>query len=298
MMRVLKSARIPLFLFRKSNHIFTVWQHLILLVIRQYEGKSYRMFREWLIEAYYLRIFLQLSHIPHYTTLQKFSCRINGTLLEKIISSFILLISNTRRIFAGIDSTGFKITRASQYYTERTGMRRKYAKLSIGADVLQQIICTIKIRRAPTRHDNRDFRPIVTRISNILPLSVVTADKGYDSEENHVLVRELLHGFSIIPARYDCVPIWKTFGRYRKQMKRGYFKLLYNQRNKNETIVSVIKRLFGEHIRSRLVRTQNREISFRCVAYNAHRLTNLSIIIDGFYKAVINDIVIYTNLID
>src|SRR5437763_12909590 len=69
-------------------------------------------------------------------------------------------------------------------------------------------------------------------------------------------------------------------------MKRGYFKLLYNQRNKNETIVSVIKRLFGEHIRSRLVRTQNREISFRCVAYNAHRLTNLSIIIDGFYKAI------------
>ncbi|MGB6593452.1 MAG: hypothetical protein WBE68_18275, partial [Candidatus Nitrosopolaris sp.] len=41
------------------------------------------------------------------------------------------------------DSTGFKITHASQYYTERTGTRRKYAKLSIGADVLQQIICTI-----------------------------------------------------------------------------------------------------------------------------------------------------------
>ncbi|MGB8935939.1 MAG: hypothetical protein WCC17_12620, partial [Candidatus Nitrosopolaris sp.] len=42
---------------------------------------------------------------------------------------------------------------------------------------------------------------------------------------------------------------WKTHGRYRKQMKRGYSKLLYGQRNKNETIVSVIKRLFGEHIK-------------------------------------------------
>ena len=136
--------------------------------------------------SYYLRIFLQLSRIPHYTTLQKFSCRINGTLLEKIISSFILLISNIRRIFAGIDSTGIKITHASQYYTERTGMRRKYAKLSIGADMLQQIICRIKIRRSPTRHDNVDFRRIIMRTSSILPLSVVTADKGYDSEENHV----------------------------------------------------------------------------------------------------------------
>ena len=91
----------------------------------------------------------------------------------------------------------------------------------------------------------------------------------------------------MIPARYEHVPIWKTYGRYRKQMKRGYCKALYNQRNKDETIMSVIKRLFGEHITSRLVRTQNRELSFRCIAYNTHRLTNLTIIIDGFYKAIL-----------
>jgi hypothetical protein len=46
--------------------------------------------------------------------------------------------------------------------------------------VLQQVICTIKIRRAPARHNNIDFRPIITRTSEILPLSVVTADRGYD----------------------------------------------------------------------------------------------------------------------
>jgi len=255
------------------------------------------MFAEWLVEAYYLRMFLQLSHIPHYTTLQKFSSRINGTLLEKIISSFILLLSNIRKIFTGIDSTGFKITHASQYYTERTETRRKYAKLSIGADVLQQIICTIKIRRAPpTRHDNIDFRPIITRTSEILPLSVVTGDKGYDSEENHVLVRELLHAFSVIPARYEHVPIWRTHGKYRKQMKRGYSKLLYNQRNKDETIISVIKRLFGEHITSRLVRTQNRELSFRCIAYNTHRLTNLTVI--TWFLQSPNLAIIYNRYID
>ncbi len=49
--------------------------------------------------------------------------------------------------------------KASQYYTDRTKLRKKYVKLSLGADMLQQIICTIKIRRAPTRHDNVDFRP-------------------------------------------------------------------------------------------------------------------------------------------
>jgi hypothetical protein len=158
-----------------------MWQHIVLVAIRQYEGKSYRMFVDWLFEAYYLRSFLRLSRIPHFTTLQKFTERINNGLLEKIISSFIV-ISGTTRIFVGIDSTGFKITHASQYYTDQTGLRTKYAKLSIGADVLQQIICTIKIRRSPARHDNIDFTPLITRTSDILPLSVVTADKGYDSD--------------------------------------------------------------------------------------------------------------------
>jgi hypothetical protein len=126
-------------------------------------------------------------------------------------------------------------------------LRKKYAKLSIGgADVIKQIICKVKIRRSPAKHDNIDFNPIVTRIAKIKPLSVVVvADKGYDSDDNHILVREKLNGFSVIPSRYENVPVWKTCRRYRKEMKRGYNKILYNQRNKDETIVSVIKRLFG-----------------------------------------------------
>jgi hypothetical protein len=235
------------------------------------------MFTDWLVEAYYLRLFLQLSRIPHYTTLQKFTDRINIMMLGKIISSFILF-TGTRHIFTGIDATGFKITQASEYYINRIKLRKKYAKLSIGVDVLKQIICKIKIRRAPSKHDNIDFKPIVKRISELRRLSVVVADKGYDSEENHVIVREKLKGFSIIPPRYENVPVWKTHGKYRKEMKGGYNKILYNQRNKDETIVSVIKRLFGEHISSRLIRMQNRELTFRCIAYNLHRMLNLIIV--------------------
>jgi hypothetical protein len=51
------------------------------------------------------------------------------------------------QLFVGIDSSGFKATHASQYYAERGKLkrrRRKYIKLSLAADVLQQIICTIK----------------------------------------------------------------------------------------------------------------------------------------------------------
>jgi hypothetical protein len=55
-------------------------------------------------------------------------------------------------------------------------------------------MCDIKIRRAPKRHDTIDFQPIIENISEIVPVSVVVADKGYDSEQNHVIVRDaLLH---------------------------------------------------------------------------------------------------------
>ncbi len=177
-------------------------------------------------------------------------------------------------------------------------MIKKYAKLSIGADVLQQIICFIKIRRAPARHDNIDFKPIVTKISNIKSLSVVVGDKAYDSEDNHVLVREKLHGFSIMPTRYENVPIWKTKGSYRKEMKRGYNnKILYNQRNKDETIVSVIKRLFGEHITSTLVRMQNRELTFRCIAYNTHRIVKLVITVMVSHSYYIHSLIQIVHLL-
>ena len=70
-----------------------------------------------------------------------------------------------------------------------------------------------------------------------------------------------------------------------EQLKRGYLKPLYSQRNKEETIFSVMKRLFGEYLTSRLVRTQNRELIFRCIAYNMHRVTNILVLMTVFYKA-------------
>ena len=171
MLRVLRNARIPLFLHRKSNHIFTVWQHIAWLVmIRQYEAKSYRLFVDWLVDW----SILSENRSPVITTYTTFhySSEIHGKNQwnpTRKDNNFIIHNSYKRwQLFIGIDSSGFKATHVSQYYTERAKLtrRRKYiSKLSLTADVVQQIICTIKIRRAPTRHDiifstthNKDIR--------------------------------------------------------------------------------------------------------------------------------------------
>ncbi|HET7285080.1 MAG TPA: hypothetical protein VFI70_10380 [Nitrososphaeraceae archaeon] len=91
---------------KEQPHIHSLAAYGIIgVMIRQYEGKSYRMFSEWLVEeAYYLRTFLQLSHVPHFTPLQNFTERISGTLLGKIISSFIILTTIRWNRFVWIQS--------------------------------------------------------------------------------------------------------------------------------------------------------------------------------------------------
>ena len=105
------------------------------------------------------------------------------------------------------------------------------------------------MRRAPTRYDIIDFKPVITKTSEILLLSVVdVGDRGYDSEKNHIMVREKLGAFSFIPIRNEDVPICKTHGRYGKLVKLVYSKTLYHQRNKDETIVSVIEAFWRTHL--------------------------------------------------
>ena len=67
---------------------------VLLVMIRQYQGKTYRMFVDWLVEAYYLRITLRLSYTPHYTILQKFAARINGTILAKKDNFLVYIVTD------------------------------------------------------------------------------------------------------------------------------------------------------------------------------------------------------------
>ena len=81
---------------------------------------------------------------------------------------------------------------------------------------------------------------------------------------------------SIIPARHANVPVWRTRGRYRKEMKRGYSKKTYHNRSKDETIFSVVKRTMGDEVRSIRTRAQNNEMRLKIISYNAARIASLT----------------------
>jgi len=64
-------------------------------------------------------------------------------------------------IIHGIDSSGFKTTNASQYYTYKAKIPKKYVKLSVSADVLLlfQLIALSKLDVLQQDMIQRIFRP-------------------------------------------------------------------------------------------------------------------------------------------
>jgi IS5 family transposase len=230
MLQIIKKARVPPYLHRKSNHVYSVWQHLILLTLRQYESKSYRRFVEFLQESFGMMQYLGLSKIPHYTTLQKAAARLTHGILIKILESFVMY-TRIRKIFAGIDSTGLSHGQASYYYTKRLKLRRKFVKISICADMKQQIICGIKIRHR-RRHDSVDFVPLLEDSIRLAPIGTVVADRGYDSEQNHVASEKMGITDTIIRPKYENLQVYKTKGYHRKMMKHHFDWGTYHQRSK------------------------------------------------------------------
>lgn len=149
----------------------------------------------------------------------------------------------------------------------------------------QQVICSIKIRHR-RRHDSIDFVPLLRRTASLVQVRTVVADRGYDSERSHIATENLGIQNTIIRPKYENLQVYKTKGCHRKQMKRHFDWKSYHQRNKAETIFSVIKRMLGEYVMSRYIKTQNREVMYRMIAYNCYRITRNNLIIwYGFYRA-------------
>jgi len=152
---------------------------------------------------------------------------------------------------------------------------KRFLKVMICIELRKQIITSTKLRRGPN-NDNIDFIPVAGKADSFKSIGIGIADKAFDDESNHAFLREELHALSVIPARNECVPIWRTKGKYRKEMKRGYSKKMYHQRSKVETIFFVIKKTMRDDIRSIKTKAQNNEMRFKIIAYNAARIASLA----------------------
>ena len=103
---VLRRSAWPKYANKRSNHVFTQHQLLILLVLRQRLSKSYREFVSWLKMMDKVLRELALEYVPHFSTLQKFAMRVDMRVLECLMAMIAKRHSHGD-VTVAVDFTGF-----------------------------------------------------------------------------------------------------------------------------------------------------------------------------------------------
>lgn len=265
---------IPLFFSKYSKKTYNNHQLLTLLIFKQKLKISYRDLIEDLKTRESILKILKLDNLPDQSTIRKFARRLSTSILHYLLGQTIIL-TRKQKLHLGIDATGFHVEDGSHYYRKRLGKHakvRKNVKASIAVETDKQLILATKIHKSKV-HDIKDFEPLLRKVAMVKQCKIVVTDKGYDAESSHELAHQL--GIEcIIPPRNQDVPVHRTKGMYRKKMKRGYSKKRYHQRSKVETVNFVTKRL-GAVLYAKKWFMQIRELLFRFLAYNIHRLVQL-----------------------
>ena len=266
-------TKIPRYTSKFSNKIYDNRQKLSILILIQRLKMTYREIIIFLEFNPLARAILNLKSVPDHSTLVKFHDRLKPEILNS------LLCDKKANIIA-IDASGFQTNHMSYHYAnvwhfQDKRKHRRYLKLTIAIDTNTQYIMSNKIRLSP-RNDTIDFMSVLKDMK----CDWVVADKGYDSKKNRRFVLRQMKAYPQIPYR-------KMSGRNYEKLgvPMKFYKQVYHQRSKVETVFSVIKRKYGNFILSKTFESQKKELIFRLIAYNVDRKLILNLIIGGFHQS-------------
>ncbi len=267
-----RMAELPLYSSKFSNKLYTHYQHLYLLIYKQFRKFTYEELLTDIAGNSDIRAYLGLNKIPHYTTLVKFAQRLPCKVLDNLVITFKKLLPKPKKV--AIDATGFSLDNASLHYCKRIGkpaQKRPFMKTTFVVDIEHYFILLCKMRKKP-RHDIIDAKPIIKKLAKHYQPEVFYADRGYDDNNIFKLCFEKLKAYPLIFQKNQEVPKHRRSGTYRKQTINEFDYGEYLQRNKIETLNSMIKRQFNNNIKSRNHKNQKFELYTRIIAYNINRL--------------------------
>ena len=266
----------PLHFSKYSNKMYSNYKHLFLLVYKQFRKFTYEELFTDIAGNSDLRAYLGLRKLPHYTTLIHFAQRLPMNILDKLVIAFKKFIPQPKKV--AIDATGMTLDNASFHYCKRIGLKTKkrpFMKTTFIVDIERYFILLCKMRKK-SRHDTKDAKPMMKKLSKHYKPDLFYADRGYDDNNIFKLCFETLKAYPLILQKNQHVPKHRRHGKYRKKTFDVFDYGEYLQRNKIETLNSMIKRRFNSNIKSRTNKLQKVEIITRVIAYNIDRLIRTS----------------------
>jgi len=219
-----------------------------------------------------IRTRIHLDNVPQFTTILKFGQWIRSTIFTRLLNRLIRMVYDwgERIPRTAIDSFRFTSLYATHYYSWRTGkIRKRFLKTSVSVDTDQQIVTGLKSSQNPVQ-DSIHVRTLLKQGHRTRPSDLSVMDKAYDSKEIYELVWDTLNACSHIPVSDRKRK--RIFGYYRRRISQSFDERKYPQRNKVETVFSVMKRKFGEAIRTRKYRQQVKEIKIKVILYNHSKM--------------------------
>jgi hypothetical protein len=256
---------LPRYSHPKSPHRYTQRQLAACVLLMFYFNRSYRDFEEWLLATDQVSAVLGLQEIPDHSTLCRMFKRIGTAMLHALLRRLLNAIAPHEQFIAG-DSTGYCTSNASAYFQTRSGKQfRAWFKGAYAVGTESQLILAAQEAHGGSPSDVQFFEPLHRQAKRYATKDwIFLADAGFDCRG--VTDRDLIppirrYGKLTAPerqARADMIAQARLDG-------------LFGQRWKVETVHSVIKRKFGDTIRSRSIALQSREPIVKALIYNIHR---------------------------
>jgi hypothetical protein len=275
--RYVKAARIayelakrsvPRYSHPKSPHRFTQPQLVACVLLTFYLDLSYRDMEEWLLATEKVCQVLELTCVPDHSTLSRTFKKLRLSEMTAMKDELLTALGVEEEVIAG-DSTSFRLSQASAYYQTRRGQQyRDWVKGAYAVGICSRLIVgwgsgsgsqpdfgflgplkRQSARYGRRRNGRRDW--------------LFLGDAGFDAK-----------GVS----RLDIVPPIRRNGKLTDPKRKARADLvaaarldgLYGQRWQVETVNSVVKRKFGDTIRSRSLRLQHREPILKALVYDIH----------------------------
>jgi len=213
-----------------------------------------------------------ISSVPHFNSIfNVFDAPETTAILTELVTKTAEPLKSLESTFA-IDSSGFSGCKFDRWFDEKWGeprSKRSWVKAHAVVGVKTNVITAIEVTDK-NGGDSPQLQPLINATAQRFKIQDFTADMAYLSEDN--LNAIVATGANpLIPFKSNSAAarpgIWNRMFHY-FNFKREEFLKRYHQRSNIESTFSMLKRKFGDSIRSKTDLAMRNEVLAKVVCHN------------------------------